>query len=120
MKILVIALSGIGDALMFTPALKFLKEQKPDAEIDALVMFRGAEEIYTKMNEISKIHFFDFMNSSKFASLKFVLGLRGKYDTVINIYPSNRREYNLINYLVGAKNRVAVSYNRQNFRSCCN
>jgi heptosyltransferase-2 len=42
MKILIIALSGIGDALMFTPALKLAKES-PNAEIDVLVMSRSSE-----------------------------------------------------------------------------
>ncbi len=36
----------------------------------------------------------------------------------INVYPSNRKEYNLISFLIGAKKRVAVEYlrmNKQNF-----
>jgi len=44
MKILVNALSGIGDALMFTPALKLLKEAYPDSEIHALVMFKAVKD----------------------------------------------------------------------------
>ena len=54
MRILVLALSGIGDALMFTPTLKIIKQNYPDAEIDALVMFRGAEQFYSKISEITK------------------------------------------------------------------
>ncbi len=42
MKILVIALSGIGDALMFTPALKLLRKNLPNTEIDVLVMYKGS------------------------------------------------------------------------------
>ena len=48
------------------------------------------------------------------ASLKFVLGLRKKYDTTINVYPSNRKEYNIISFLIGAKKRVGVEYLRMN------
>jgi len=40
MKILILALSGIGDALMFTPALKLLRQSLPSAQIDALIMFK--------------------------------------------------------------------------------
>ena len=62
MKILIIALSGIGDALIFTPALKLMRQVLPDAEIDVLTMLRGVEDIYSNNPNINKIHFFDFMN----------------------------------------------------------
>lgn len=114
-KILIIALSGIGDALMFTPALKKLKEFIPNSEIDALVMFKGAEDIFKRLPYFSKVHRFDFINSSKIDSLKFVLGLRNKYDASINAYPSNRKEYNIINFLIGAEKRAGVNYLRKNF-----
>lgn len=114
-KILIIALAGIGDALMFTPALKKLKELIPDSEIDALVMYRGAEDIYKRLPYFSKVYRFDFINSPKIDSLKFVLGLRKKYDTSINIYPSNRKEYNIINFLIGAPKRAGINYLRKDF-----
>jgi heptosyltransferase-2 len=118
MKILVLALSGIGDALMFTPALKLLRQSLPSAEIDALVMFRGTKDIYESNSNINKVIHFDFLKEGSFNSLKFVLSLRKKYDATINVYPSNRKEYNIINFLLGAKKRVGVEYlraNNQNF-----
>jgi len=118
MKILIIALSGIGDALMFTPALKLLKRNMPEAEIDALVMIKGAEDIYSSNPNLNKVYYFDFLKEGKFNSLKFVAGLRKKYDVSINVYPSNRKEYNIVNCLIGAKQRVGVRYlrrNKQNF-----
>lgn len=113
MRILIIALSGIGDALMFTPALRVLKEAYPESQIDALVMFKGVEDIYSRLEEINKIHFHDYLKSSKLSSLKFSLSLRNKYDISINVYPANRKEYNLISFLIGAKKRAAVKYLRQ-------
>lgn len=118
MKILIIALSGIGDALMFTPALKLLKKNLPEAQIDALVMIKGAEDIYSSNHNISQVYYLDFLKVGKLKSLKFVGGLRNKYDVSINVYPSNRKEYNSINFLIGAKQRVGVRYlrrNKQNF-----
>ncbi len=118
MKILIIALSGIGDALMFTPALKLLKKNLPEAQIDALVMVKGAEDIYSSNPNINQVYYFDFLKERKLKSLKFVGGLRNKYDASINVYPSNRKEYNTINFLIGAKQRVGVRYlrrNKQNF-----
>ncbi len=114
MKILIIALSGIGDALMFTPALKLLKQELPQSQIDVLVMFSGAKEVFANNPNVNQIIHFNFLKQGKLKSLKFVLGLRGKYDSTINVYPSNRKEYNIISYLIGARRRAAVEYLRMN------
>lgn len=113
MKILVIALSGIGDALMFTPALSLLRKHFPATQIDALVMYRGAEEIYANNSNLNKIIYFNFLNEGAFKSLKFLFGLRKKYDASISVYPSNRKEYNLIHFFIGAKKRVGAVYLRK-------
>ena len=114
MKILIITLSGIGDALMFSPALKLLRNELPNSTIDMLVMIKSARDIYDKNPYINKVIFFDFLKEGSLPSLKFVLSLRKKYDISINVYPSNRKEYNIINFLIGAKKRVAVKYLRKN------
>lgn len=115
MKILVIALSGIGDALMFTPALKKLQEDFPSARIDILAMYKGVKDIYGSLPGVNNILFHDFLNEPKLKSLIFVFSLRKKYDISINVYPSNRKEYNIISWLIGAKTRGAVSYLRKNY-----
>ncbi|NWG27566.1 MAG: glycosyltransferase family 9 protein [Ignavibacteriaceae bacterium] len=114
MKILIIALSGIGDALMFTPALKLLGKYLPGAEIDALVMYKGAKEIYSSNPNLNKVIYFNFLEEGAFKSLKFLIHLRKKYDASINVYPSNRKEYNLISFVIGAKKRAGVVYLRKN------
>ncbi len=113
MRILVIALSGIGDALLFTPAALLLRKKFPEAVIDALVMFKGAQQIYERTGIFDNVIYHDFLNRPKLESLKVVLLLRGKYDSSINIYPSNRKEYNLIQYLIGSKTRAAIRYLRR-------
>lgn len=115
MKILLIALSGIGDALLFTPALQKLSDEIPSANIDALVMYNGVKDIYEKLPQISKVKFFDFLNGSKLNALAYVWKLRKKYDLTINVYPANRKEYNLISWLIGAEKRLAVKYLRKDF-----
>ncbi len=112
-KILIIALSGIGDALMFTPALKLLKKDLPDSEIDALVMYKGVKDLYERLPYINKTIYFDFLKEGSLKSFASILGIRNKYDITINVYPSNRREYNLINYMIGAPKRAGVKYLRK-------
>ena len=114
MKILVIALSGIGDALMFTPALKLISKAAPDSEIDVLVMLNGARDIFERNTNINRVIYFNFLEEGTFKSLKFISTLRKKYDASINVYPSNRKEYNIISFLIGAPKRAGVEYLRKN------
>jgi heptosyltransferase-2 len=112
MRILINALSGIGDAIMFSPALAVLKKHIPSSQIDMMVMYRQAEEIYRDNPAVNNIYFIDFLNQPRVKSLKQVLALRkNKYDASINVYPSNRRECNMIQSLIGAKKKIAVRYN---------
>lgn len=115
MKILVIALPGIGDALLFTPAASLIKKNFPNAEMDALVMFKRTKEIYKQTGLFDDTFYHDFLHTSLLSSLRFVLQLRKKYDVSLNIYPSNRREYNAIQFLIGARKRGAVKYLRLDF-----
>ena len=117
MKILIIALSGIGDALIFTPALKLMRKEMPDAKIDMLTMINGVKDIYSRNPNINKIIYFNFLKEGFLKSLNFLFGLRGKYDATINVYPSNRKEYNIINFIIGAPKKVAVNYLRKDFQN---
>ena len=117
MKILILALSGIGDALMFTPALQLLRKQLPHAEINALVMFRGVKDMYERNPDLNKVIHFDFMKEGFFRSLKFINDLRNKYDISINVYPSNRKEYNVISLLIGAEKRAGAKYLRKDLQN---
>ena len=114
MKFLILALSGIGDALMFTPALHLLRKARPEAQIDVLVMLKGARDIFGDNPDVNNVIFFDFIKEGALSSLNFILSLRGMYHATINVYPSNRKEYNIINFLLGAKNKAAVTYLRAN------
>jgi len=116
LRILILALSGIGDALMFTPAAALLRKAFPEAAIDAVVMFKGAEEIYKRNEHFNNVFYFDFLKESRLSSLKFILRLRRNYDASINVYPSNRKEYNIISFLLGARQRAAVRYLRRDSR----
>lgn len=116
MKILINALSGNGDALMFSPALRILKEKIPGAEIDMLVMFSSVKEMYECNPFISKIHFVKFLKQSKLNSLMDVRRLKkSEYDYSINVYPANRLEYNLVNAFLGAGKKISHHYLHTDF-----
>jgi heptosyltransferase-2 len=111
MRILINALSGIGDALMFSPALALMKRHSPDTIIDVAVMFKPVEDLFKNNPYVSNVYFIDFLKQSKLKSLKQTLALRkNNYDASLNVYPSNRREYNMVQYLEGAKVKIAHSY----------
>jgi heptosyltransferase-2 len=112
-RIIILALSGIGDALMVTPALRLLRERLPKAQIDVMVMMRGAEEIFRRNPNVSNVVFFEFLREGYWKSLSFLASVRGRYDASINVYPSNRIEYNLVNYVVHAPVRAGVRYLRR-------
>lgn len=119
MKFLVNALSGNGDALMFSPSLRLLRDRFPDAEIDMLVMFKSVKEMYERHPALSRIYHIDFLKQSKFTSLRQVRELsRNGYDVSFNVYPSNRFEYNFLNALLGARKKIAHSYSHTNLLRC--
>jgi len=115
MKLLINALSGIGDALMFSPTLESLKTNCPDVQIDFLVMYKSVKELYENNPHINNIYYIDLIKQSKLKSIKEIFDLRKNiYDYAINIYPSNRFEYNLLNFLIGSKNRLSFRYIHSN------
>ncbi len=117
-KILVISLAGIGNTLLFTPALRMLRKRFPSAHISALVMFKGAQEILEGNPRLNEIIHWNFIKEGPFRSLSLLARLRSqRYDISINVYPANRREYNLISFLIGAKLRLAHRYEHLDFLS---
>lgn len=116
MKILVISLSGIGDTLCITPLIKEIRKNYPDSVIDVLVMWKGSEDILKNNPHIDKIYKFNMIKEGFAKSLLFCLKLRNKnYDISINSYPQSKREYRMVSWLIGAKNRVSHIYDNYNF-----
>ncbi len=111
MKILVNALSGIGDAIMFSPALAVLKKHIPDSTIDMLVMYEQVKDIYSNNPHINNIYYVDFLRQSRMKSFKDISVIRkNSYDVSLNVYPSNRKEYNLLGLRLGANKRLGTKY----------
>ncbi|MCX6158257.1 MAG: glycosyltransferase family 9 protein [Ignavibacteriae bacterium] len=118
MRILINALSGIGDALMFTPSLKLLYDKMPNYQIDMMVMFKPVQDLFQSSPYVKNVYFVDFLNQSKYKSYKQLKEIRSNdYFISINVYPSNRYEYNLVNYFIGANKRLGQKYLNSGFLS---
>lgn len=117
-RILVLALSGIGDALMFSPALRAIRNRFPDAHIDLLTMFRGVADMYRSNSAASNVLFWNFLKESPLSSIRFLLSLRAKrYDVSITVFPANRWPYSIISRIIGAQRRLGHDYLHANVRS---
>jgi heptosyltransferase-2 len=114
-RILILALSGIGDALMFTPALRLLRDTYPDTQIDVLTMFKGIEDIFSANPDISNVLYWNFLKESPIKSLKFLFSLRGTYSHTITAFPANRFHYAIVARLIGSKQRIGHRYIHDSF-----
>ena len=110
MKILLISLSGIGNTIIFTPTMKLIKEHLPDSEVTVLILNKTFEDLIDTSPYVDKIVSFDDAKSA-IARVRLVLSLRReKYDVSLIAFPSNRIQYNVLSYLIGANRRITHSY----------
>jgi heptosyltransferase-2 len=117
-RIIVFCLPGIGDTVMFTPALALLRRMFPPAHITALTMFRGTEHILATNPDLNEVRHFDFFNAPAWESLRYLWRLRREgYDLSIMSFPSNRLEYNIANRFVSRRWCAAHRYHRQSWRN---
>ena len=116
MRILILALPGLGDALMATPMIKLLRKNIKDAEIDVLTMQKATYEILETNPNLNNVYYFNFFEAGYFGSIKYLLkNFRGEYDVSITIYPSYPKHYHIVSYLIGAKRRIAHKFNKGYF-----
>lgn len=111
MKILVISLAGIGDTLFATPLIHELRNNFPDAQIDALVLWAGSRDALEGNPHLNSVFQKNLITESRITSLKFLGGLRSRhYDISINTHPQSRRHYRCVARLVGATTRISHDY----------
>jgi len=110
MNILILSLSGIGNTLLFTPTLKSLWERIPHAKITLLVLKKVFGELIAGSPYIYEILAIED-NKNAIQKIRFLLGLRKrKFDVSITVFPSNKIEFNLLAFLIGAKIRITHAY----------
>jgi heptosyltransferase II len=113
-KILILALPGVGDTLLATPAIAALRNAHKDAKIHVLVMFNASKEILRGNLHINSVKYFPMIEKGALNSLLFLRSLRKeRYDVSLLVYPGNRREYNIVQRIIGAPIRLGHRYNHE-------
>ena len=110
-KILTISLSGIGNTILFIPFLNSLRKNYPLSKIDLLVLNKAMADIVSDSNSIDSVF---VLVKQPLKILMTILKLRKvHYDYSVIAFPSNKWQFNVLAFLIGAKNRVTHKYN------CC-
>lgn len=108
MKIAVLCLPGIGDSLMATPMIRLLRAKYPKARIDLICMFGGVAYCFKNNSNITTIYTLSLYNAPLISGIFEILKLRkNKYDISVLAFPSYRREYHIVQFLLGAKRRIS-------------
>ena len=111
MKILVISLAGIGDTLIATPLIRELRENYPEATIDALVKEAGARDLLERNPNVNRVFHKDLLKCSNWERVRFVWSLRReRYQLSINTHPQSRIHYRIAAWLAGAQVRISHEY----------
>jgi ADP-heptose:LPS heptosyltransferase len=110
-KILVISLAGIGDALLATPLIHELRANFPDATIDVLAMWAGSKDLLENNPHVNRVFQKNLIKCGRFEALKFLWSLRkNRYDISISTHPQSRIHYRIAARIVGAKTRISHEY----------
>ena len=111
MKILLIAMSGIGDTLIATPLIRELRANFPDSQIDVLVMWVGARDLLEGNPHVNRVWQKNFIKEGAIRSFPFLLRLRREgYDISLNTHTQGRVAYRATAHFIGAKLRVGHAY----------
>jgi len=106
-KILIIHTYGMGDMIMFTPALQLLQKQYPNAQIDIYITQKNSALPIFNNTRLKIIY-----SEKKFLGLfhDIVKLRKTKYDISITTSGGSSFKHGLFAFFVGAKKRLGESY----------
>lgn len=105
--IAIISASGIGNTILFTPALYRLRKEYPKAKIDLLV---GKKVFGDCVGDSELVDDIIVIPSRMFELIRFFSTTRKRYDVSITVFPSNKWQFNLFAWLLCAKLRITHGY----------
>ena len=113
-RVLIFCLSGLGDTVMTSPAIAALANRPTEFRLTLLTMFPSVAAYLQEQGFTDDVRFLDFINASKPAVFRQLWRLRReRFDVGIMSYPHNRLEYNGVNFVVGARQRIGFRYQKQ-------
>ncbi len=106
LKILIISLSGMGDVLLFTPALHLLRQQAPRSHISVLVKYKASAQVLTGNPDVDQVEVFDPKSNNILENIRFYYNQRKiRYDMSISTFPALTALNNLSTWVIGAGKR---------------
>jgi ADP-heptose:LPS heptosyltransferase len=104
-------LSGIGDTLIATPFLHELRDNFPQARIDAFVLWKGSADLLEGNPYVDRVWQKNLIKDGAWNSLPFLRQLRReRYDVSVNVHTQGRIQYRMVARFIGAKLRVSHAY----------
>jgi ADP-heptose:LPS heptosyltransferase len=92
-RIVVYGFLGLGDMVMFSQCFRILRNGFPNSKITLVTGWKVVYELFKESQYIDECIYFDLLNASTLAKMRFVISLRNRhFDTSILPYPSYRRE----------------------------
>jgi ADP-heptose:LPS heptosyltransferase len=113
-RVLVFCLSGLGDAVMASPALDALASKPEQFRLSILTMFPSVTEYLREQNFTGDVRFIDFLKGRKPEVFARLWALRReRFDISVITYPHNRIQYNVVSRVIAARERIGFRYQRQ-------
>jgi ADP-heptose:LPS heptosyltransferase len=112
-RILVLALAGIGDCLIATPLIHELRLHYPEAELEAFVFWPGSKDLLEGNPHLNAIHQKNLVKEGAPRAIRYLFQLRRrKYDITINAHPQGPIHYRVAAGIIGAGLRLSHRYDR--------
>jgi heptosyltransferase-2 len=108
----------LGDAVMTSPAIAALAARPQQFRLTLLTMF-GSVAAYMKEQQFTDdVRLIDFISGRKPEIFRQLWKLRQeRFDVSVVSYPQNRLEYNGVNFVIGARERIGFRYQKQRRRN---
>jgi len=110
-RILALCPIGIGNFLLLLPALRHLKDKKPDTRLTLLCLKQEIFQLTKRYPFIDEALLLDSeKDKTPLAIARLLAKIKERFDLSIAFFPSNRLEYNVLPFLARVKERIGFRY----------